>query len=202
MVIYRRHLRLELEFPVTLSTSSDELAGRTSDVSVSGARVLAPDLIPLGSRVHVRLRRPGAPRMWAEVLRAERHLGEWELGLEFRTPSLAARSLWSHMILEALLQRGAQGVRTTLAAPIRSLQALDHFITRELARGEAFWATPNPPEAGAIVDIVFSHPIDGSRYVAPMYVTSSTEDGFYASLAMFDEAAFLRFVERGLRQDV
>lgn len=199
MVIYRRHPRLELELPVTLHTASDELCATTTDVSVSGARVWAPDLVPEGSRLHVQMRRAGAPRMWAEVLRAERSEDAWALGLEFRTPSLAARSLWSRMILETLLQRGEQGARPTLAAPIRSLEALDRFISHELVCGEAFWPTTQSPEAGTLVDVVFSHPVDGSRFVAPMFVTAPAETGFYASLATVDEQAFLTFVERGLR---
>lgn len=200
MVIYRRHPRLEVSIPVTLRTDSDELLATTSDVSISGARVLAPDLVPLGSRLHVQMRRARAPRMWAEVLRADRHADAWELGLEFRTPSMAARSLWSRLILNALLERGQPGARPTLAAPIRSLDALEHFVSHGLTQGEAFWPTTSVPAAGTLVDVVFSHPIDGSRFVAPMYVTTPTADGFYASLATLDETAFLTFVERGLHE--
>jgi len=177
----RRHRRMSARIPVRISTANQwSFETVTSDVSVSGMFLTAPQFPEHVSRVVVECMLPDL--LDTVVMRARvARCSDKGIGVELMSGCFNGDAeRWSRFIdathahiAASAWSRDAQTTDVFIEHALRfdSIEAIDQFHQIDLYMGGFFLRTRAPLSVGDHIKLTIVHPIDGSRFVIPVTVT-------------------------------
>lgn len=177
----RRHRRMSARIPVRISTANQwSFETVTSDVSVSGMFLTAPQFPEHVSRVVVECMLPDL--LDTVVMRARvARCSDKGIGVELMSGCFSGDAeRWSRFIdathahiAASAWSRDAQTTDVFIEHALRfdSIEAIDQFHQIDLYMGGFFLRTRAPLSVGDHIKLTIVHPIDGSRFVIPVTVT-------------------------------